>query len=122
MDISLSRILSLIPKDESGKYKYGSKAKFARSIGYDSGDIVSMWENGSSVSYKKKIHEIAAKYNVSVEWLKGETDEKGIKKGPIPEDEADDMMNPDYLKLNAANRAAIDAAIAAFLASQKSED
>lgn len=91
MDISLSRILSLIPKDESGKYKYGSKAKFARSIGYDSGDIVSMWENGSSVSYKKKIHEIAAKYNVSVEWLKGETDEKGIKKGPIPEDEADEM-------------------------------
>lgn len=122
MDISLSRILSLIPKDESGKYKYGSKAKFARSIGYDSGDIVSMWENGSSVSYKKKIHEIAAKYNVSVEWLKGETDEKGIKKGPIPEDETDNMMNPDYLKLNAANRAAIDAAIAAFLASQKSED
>lgn len=122
MDISLSRILSLIPKDESGKYKHGSKAKFARSIGYDSGDIVSMWENGSSVSYKKKIHEIAAKYNVSVEWLKGETDEIGIKKGPIQEDEADNMMNPDYLKLNAANRAAIDAAIAAFLASQKSED
>ena len=83
MDISLSRILSLIPKDESGKYKYGSKAKFARSIGYDSGDIVSMWENGSSVSYKKKIHEIAAKYNVSVEWLKGETDDKGIKKETI---------------------------------------
>ena len=82
MDISLSRILSLIPKDESGKYKHGSKAKFARSIGYDSGDIVSMWENGSSVSYKKKIHEIAAKYNVSIEWLKGETDEKGIKKQP----------------------------------------
>lgn len=122
MDISLSRILSLIPKDESGKYKHGSKAKFARSIGYDSGDIVSMWENGSSVSYKKKIHEIAAKYNVSVEWLKGETDEKGIKKGPIPEDEADNMMNPDYLKLNTANRAAIDAAIAAFLASQQLED
>lgn len=76
MDIMLSRILSLIPKNESGKYKHGSKADFARSIGYDSGDIVSMWENGSSVSYKKKLHEIAAKYNVSVAWLKGETDEK----------------------------------------------
>lgn len=91
MDISLIRILSLIPKNENGKYKHGSKAEFARSIGYDSGDIISMWENGSSVSYKKKLHEIAAKYNVSVEWLKGETDEKGIKKGPIPEDEADEM-------------------------------
>lgn len=84
MDIMLSRILSLIPKNENGKYKHGSKADFARSIGYDSGDIVSMWENGSSVSYKKKLHEIAAKYNVSVEWLKGETDEKNP---PVPEDE-----------------------------------
>lgn len=84
MDIMLSRILSLIPKNENGKYKHGSKADFARSIGYDSGDIVSMWENGSSVSYKKKLHEIAAKYSVSVEWLKGETDEK---KPPVPEDE-----------------------------------
>lgn len=93
MDISLIRILSLIPKNENGKYKHGSKAEFARSIGYDSGDIISMWENGSSVSYKKKLHEIAAKYNVSVEWLKGETDDPsaGIKKGPIPEDEADEM-------------------------------
>lgn len=93
MDISLIRILSLIPKNENGKYKHGSKAEFARSIGYDSGDIISMWENGSSVSYKKKLHEIAAKYNVSIEWLKGETDDPsaGIKKGPIPEDEADEM-------------------------------
>lgn len=93
MDISLIRILSLIPKNENGKYKHGSKAEFARSIGYDSGDIISMWENGSSVSYKKKLHEIAAKYNVSVEWLKGETDDPsaGIKKGPIQKDEADEM-------------------------------
>lgn len=93
MDISLIRILSLIPKNENGKYKHGSKAEFARSIGYDSGDIISMWENGSSVSYKKKLHEIAAKYNVSVEWLKGETDDPstGIKKGPIQKDEVDEM-------------------------------
>ena len=76
MSIMLSRILSLIPRDESGKYKHGAKAEFARSIGYDSGDIIAMWENGSSTSYKRKLHEIAAKYGVSVEWLKGETDEK----------------------------------------------
>lgn len=92
MDIMLSRILSLIPKNENGKYKHGSKADFARSIGYDSGDIVSMWENGSSVSYKKKLHEIAAKYNVSVEWLKGETDEKNP---PVPEDER--KLNEDLI-------------------------
>lgn len=90
MDISLIRILSLIPKNENGKYKHGSKAEFARSIGYDSGDIISMWENGSSVSYKKKLHEIAAKYNVSVEWLKGETDDPsaGIKKEHPADSEA----------------------------------
>lgn len=76
MDITLERILSLIPKNENGKFKHGSKAEFARNIGYDSGDVVSMWQNGSSVSYKKKLHEISLKYGVSVEWLKGETDEK----------------------------------------------
>lgn len=100
MDISLIRILSLIPKNENGKYKHGSKAEFARSIGYDSGDIISMWENGSSVSYKKKLHEIAAKYNVSVEWLKGETDDPstGIKKEHPADSEA----------LTETQRAAID--------------
>lgn len=115
MDITLERILSLIPKNENGKFKHGSKAEFARNIGYDSGDVVSMWQNGSSVSYKKKLHEISLKYGVSVEWLKGETDEKNqpATKG--------DRLNPDYMKLNAANRAAIDAAIAALLKSQQSD-
>ena len=84
MDITLERILSLIPKNENGKFKPGSKAEFARTSGYDSGDVVSMWQNGSSVSYKKKLHEISLKYGVSVEWLKGETDEKNP---PVPEDE-----------------------------------
>lgn len=84
MDITLERILSLIPKNENGKFKHGSKAEFARNIGYDSGDVVSMWQNGTSVSYKKKLHEISLKYGVSVEWLKGETDEKNP---PVPEDE-----------------------------------
>ncbi len=84
MDITLERILSLIPKNENGKFKHGSKAEFARNIGYDSGDVVSMWQSGSSVSYKKKLHEISLKYGVSVEWLKGEADEKNP---PVPEDE-----------------------------------
>ena len=115
MDITLERILSLIPKNENGKFKHGSKAEFARNIGYDSGDVVSMWQNGSSVSYKKKLHEISLKYGVSVEWLKGETDEK------IQPATEGDRLNPDYMKVNAANRAAIDAAIAALLKSQQSD-
>ena len=76
MDKTLERILSLIPKKEDGSFVHGSKAAFARSIGYDSGEIVSMWIKGSSNSYIKKLHEISAKYGVSVEWLRGETDEQ----------------------------------------------
>ena len=82
MDIVLERILSLIPKGKNGKYAHGAKVKFAKSIGYNDGSIVSMWENGASVSYTKKLHQIADIYNVSVEWLEGETDDPGIKKAP----------------------------------------
>ena len=82
MDITLKRILSLIPKKPDGKYVHGAKKAFANSLGYSEGNIVSMWESGNSDSYKTKLHEISAKYDVSVEWLKGETDEKRpAKKG-----------------------------------------
>ena len=76
MDVTLERILSLLPQKPDGTIKHGAKADFARSIGYDSGEIVSMWVKGTSTSYMKKLHEIAAKYDVSVEWLQGKTDEK----------------------------------------------
>ena len=59
MDIVLERVLSLIPKGKNGKYAHGAKVKFAKSIGYNDGSIVSMWENGSSVSYTKQLHQIA---------------------------------------------------------------
>lgn len=89
MDIVLERILSLIPKKPNGDYVHGAKKKFAISIGYDDGQIISMWENGSSNSYRKKLHEISAKYDVSVEWLKGETDIK--EKDPTLSDEASEI-------------------------------
>ena len=76
MDITLTRILSLIPKKEDGTFKHGAKAEFARNIGYDGGEIINMWEKGTSTSYLKKLHEISSTYNVSLEWLRGETDEK----------------------------------------------
>lgn len=82
MDITLERILSLLPKKEDGKFVHGSKKEFARQIGYESGEIISLWISGESTSYKKKLHEISAVYGVSVEWLKGETDEK---EKPVPE-------------------------------------
>lgn len=89
MDIMLERVLSLIPKDDKGKYVHGAKTEFAKSIGYNDGAIVSMWIKGTSTSYKTKLHEIAAKYDVSVEWLRGETDEPGIKKAPATEGEGE---------------------------------
>lgn len=82
MDITLERILSLIPRKDDGKFVHGALKQFAQSIGYDGGEIVTMWINGSSESYKKKLHEISDKYGVSVEWLKGETD---IKEKPTAE-------------------------------------
>lgn len=87
MDITVQRILSLIPKKEDGKYVYGAKKKFAESIGYVGGEIVTMWESGSSKSYMGKLYEISAVYNVSVEWLRGETDDPapaGQKEKPTP--------------------------------------
>lgn len=88
MDVTLTRILSLLPH-ENGKIKRGAKKTFAQSIGYDSGDIVSMWINETSQSYKKKLHQIADEYHVSVAWLKGETDDptaeaEGVKKAHDP--------------------------------------
>lgn len=79
MDTMLERILSLIPTDKNGQFIHGEKAKFAKRIGYSDGAIVSMWENGTSQSYKKKLHQIADEYHVSVAWLKGETDAPAVE-------------------------------------------
>nr|DAU34962.1 MAG TPA: repressor protein [Caudoviricetes sp.] len=87
MDIMLERILSLIPRDDDGKYVHGAKAEFAKSIGYNDGAIVSMWIKGTSTSYKNKLHEISEKYGVSVKYLRGETDDPGIKEARATEGE-----------------------------------
>lgn len=79
MDTMLERILSLIPTDKNGQFIHGEKAKFAKRIGYSDGAIVSMWENGTSQSYKKKLHQIADEYHVSVAWLKGKTDDPTVE-------------------------------------------
>lgn len=76
MDITLERILSLIPKKENGDFVHGEKKKFAEQIGLKSGNVISDWIMERSSSYPNYIYKISAVYNVSVEWLKGETDEK----------------------------------------------
>lgn len=90
MDIVLERILSLIPRRADGKFVHGAKKEFADSLNM-AHNLVTMWEKGQSTSYRNKLHEIAMKYNVSVEWLKGETDDptpttgEGQKNSPAPE-------------------------------------
>ena len=94
MDITLERILSLIPKKQNGDFVHGEKKKFAVSIGFKSGEIVSMWINGSSKSYMGKLHEISAKYNVSVDWLQGKSDQK-----EIPPTEKVDGMEEELIQI-----------------------
>lgn len=76
MDITLSRILSLIPRKENGKFQHGALAQFARGLGFKDGHIVSEWISGTSVSYKNYLYQIAALHHVSVAWLRGETDDR----------------------------------------------
>ena len=74
MDITLERILSLLGKNQNGEIARGEKAKFASNLGLPHN--VAEWINGKNKSYRNHLYQIADKYNVSVEWLKGETDIK----------------------------------------------
>ena len=86
MDITLERILSLLGKNQNGEIARGEKAKFASNLGLPH-NVVAEWINGKNKSYRNHLYQIADKYNVSVEWLKGET---GIKEKPtLNEDELD---------------------------------
>lgn len=119
MDITLERILSLIPKKENGDFVHGAKKKFAQEIGLDSGNVISDWVNGRSCSYKNYVYQIASIYGVSVAWLKGEgeteTKEKSAAQGRAT------LHDTDYDKLSDANRAIIDDLIAKLLKSQSDD-
>ena len=76
MDKTLNRILSLLPCNADGTIKHGERAKFAKSLGLKSGNVIADWVSGRSSSYFDYLYTIAALYNVSIEWLRGETDSK----------------------------------------------
>lgn len=82
MSKMLERVMSLVPKKPNGDFVHGAKSEFARSLGFKNGAVVSDWEAGKSDSYKNYLYQISALYNVSVEWLRGETDDPEIKKDP----------------------------------------
>lgn len=71
----LERILSLLDKNQNGEIARGEKSKFASSLCLPH-NVVAEWINGKNKSYRNHLYQISDKYNVSVEWLKGETDIK----------------------------------------------
>lgn len=82
MDKTLERILSLLPTKPDGSLKHGARTEFAKSIGAPS-NIFAEWISGRNGSYKNYLYQIAEQYNVSVDWLKGESDQK--EKSSTPE-------------------------------------
>lgn len=138
MDIMLQRILSLIPKKPNGDFVHGEKKKFAVSIGFKSGEIVSDWIAGRSDSYKNYLYEISQKYGVSVEWLRGNSerlytgDEEllsaetlaslaGEENKKPADQKASGLRGTGYDLLNDENRAVIDALIEKLYRSQFGE-
>lgn len=106
MDKTLERILSLLPLNDKGKIAHGAKANLARSLGYKDGTIVSMWINGSSESYLNCLYEIAKLYNVSVEWLLGETDDPRPSGAVAPSE-----LEKKYRALDGHGRKLVDAVL-----------
>ena len=98
MDITLERMLTLIPKKENGYFKHGALSQFARSIGFKDGHIVSDWIAGNSESYKNYIYQVSALYHVSVEWLQGKTEDKSIKETPDPKIEGVDDKIAQFIR------------------------
>ena len=70
MDITLERIIQELNVKEI------KKTELTEHLGFSSSAIFGHWLSGRNSSYKKYIHAIADYLNVSVEYLKGETDQK----------------------------------------------
>ena len=116
MDILLKRMLSFIPKKENGKYVHGAKKEFCEKIGAPT-NIVSEWEAGKTKSYRNYVHAVAMAYNVSVEWLKGESDQK--EKSPTPEGaELDEELIMRLCQLTPDEMQKVDAFVQGILASR----
>lgn len=98
MDKTLERILMLMPHKPDGSLAHGAKKEFAQSVGLKNGNLVTDWINGRTNSYKNYLYEIAAKYGVSVAWLKGETDDPTPQPQAVQIDQLIDSMSREELQ------------------------
>ena len=110
MDDILIRILECM-----GNH-HGAGKELADYLGI-SPNVITNWKNGSNRSYRRYLEQIAAKYGVSVDYLKYglKTEKPATKSGDEPH------KIPGYDKLTPANRAAIDQLIENLLKSQSDE-
>ena len=69
MDVMHERVMSLIPE------RRGGVKEFAEKIGVPA-NLVSMWRKGDSFSYKNYLSKISSEYNVSIDWLCGNVEQK----------------------------------------------
>ena len=115
LEVMLERVLSLIPKKPDGKFVHGAKKDFSKNIGAPE-NIVSDWISGRSSSYKNYAYQISAKYGVSVEWLRGETDEK--EKPALKESELDSELINRLCQLSKEELEKVDAFVQGILASR----
>lgn len=97
MEITLERILSLIPSDENGRFKKNAAADFANKIGV-APNLPAEWKAGRNSSYKTKLQTIADAYNVSIDWLYGNSDIK--EKSPAEAGDLDAESNALVDKLD----------------------
>ena len=87
MDITINRIVSELKEQ---KKKQTDLAEF---IGV-TGNVITDWKSGRIKSYTKYIHGIAEFLGVSVEYLKGETEQK--QKPSVHKDEG---QNPNTVRI-----------------------
>lgn len=109
MDITLTRII------EELKVQQKRKIDLTDHLGMVS-SAFGNWVSGRNSSYKKYIHAIAEYLDVSVEYLKGETD---TKKPPITKDERIDELYELAKDLNDAEIVALRAFVAGLKANRK---
>lgn len=110
MDITLERMLSLIPKKPNGEFVHGAKKEFCEKIGAPT-NIISQWENGSVKSYVNYVSQVAANYPVSVEWLLGQEDQNDVREKLFDEERI--LLNA-YRKFSAKDKEAVMAVIKCF--------
>lgn len=110
MDITLERII------EELKLKKIKKTDLTDYLGFSSSAIFGNWISGRNTSYLKYLHAIANYLDVSVEYLKGETD---IKKPPSENGERFDELYSMVEGLNETEITMLKAFVAGLKANRK---